>query len=84
MLTEREMNFFEQVIASEWTSNCVAPSTPISFLRSLVRPFVSPFVRSFIHSFIAAFVYLFIYLFILFISTVGYILGWLAKAREKD
>ena len=78
------MNFFEQVIVSEWTSNCVAPSMPISFLRSLVRPFVRPFVRSFIHSFIHPFIEAFIYLFILFISTVGYILGWLAKAREKD
>ena len=77
-LTERKMDFFEQVIVSEWTSNCVAPSTPISFLRSwvrrfvrslvrrfvrsLVRRFVRPFVRSFIHSFIHSLKHLFIHL----------------------
>ena len=61
-LTEREMNFF----VFYWcTSNCVAPSTPISFVRSLV----CPFARSFIHSLKQACIYL-------FISTVGYILGW--------
>ena len=67
-LTEREMNFF---VFCWCTSNCVAPSTPISFVRLLVYPFA----RSFIHS---ALKHACIYL---FISTVGYILGWFINRK---